>query len=276
MLDKIRMILVRTSHPRNIGASARSLKTMGLSELYLVAPKLFPSEEATNLASHAGDVLETATVVPTLSEALRGCQLVFATSGRKRFIEWPSLNPREAAEKIKQLSTAHPAPKIAILFGNEKHGLSNEELETSHYQICIPTHTQYSSLNLAQSVQIIAYELFLAFQAESQREEQPTAVAPEAPAFLPQSFLNAREETKAMLSSGFKLGSSTEDPLASAEELACFYQALEKILLDIQFLKPERSLYLMPRLKRLFARATLSRSELNLLQGILTAIRKRV
>lgn len=250
MLQHIRTVLIHNTHPGNIGAAARALKNMGLNQLYLVAPKIFPSEEATHRAASAKDILDEAVVVSTLDEALKGCSLVYGTSGRLRSLQWPTLTARDAAVKM---SKELPRVKgdIALLFGCEQHGLSNEEIQQCHAQIVIPANGHYASLNLAQAVQIISYELRLAFENVDPSIFQGNAS---------QVCVEDNEAT----------------PLATFDEMQGFYQHLEQALIDIQFLDPNQAGQLMARLRRLFARARPDRIEMNLLRGILTALQKRV
>src|SRR3990167_617643 len=158
MLDQIRIVLINTSHPGNIGSVARAMKTMGLVQLYLVSPLQYPHHKANEMAVGATDILEQAVVVETLDEAIADCALVVGTSARMRTIPWPLLTPREMAEKIK---CEPKTSTIAILFGCEQSGLNNDALQRCHYHIHIPANPDYSSLNLAAAVQIIAYELRL-------------------------------------------------------------------------------------------------------------------
>jgi tRNA (cytidine32/uridine32-2'-O)-methyltransferase len=244
MLDKIRVILIQSSHPGNIGSTARSLKNMGLSQLYLVSPLKFPSEEATAYASNARDLLDNAKVVSTLEQALVGCTLVLGTSGRSRSVAWPTLTPREAAQEILQI-LAHPpnSGDIALLFGREQHGLSNEELECCHYQISIPANPAYPSLNIAQAVQVISYEIY-------------------------SQFLGLKTDEFAEI--------TPVNQLATADEMALFFKALETTLVQLHFLDLAEPRHLMSRLRRLFGKARVSKTELNILRGILTAIQKQV
>ncbi|MBV8801935.1 MAG: RNA methyltransferase, partial [Gammaproteobacteria bacterium] len=159
MLDNIRIVLVNPSHPGNIGATARAMKTMGLKKLYLVNPRLFPHTNANEMASGALDVLGQAVVVDELDEALTDCELVVGTSARERAIPWPQLLPRELADlaRIEAQKTT-----IAIVFGREQSGLTNDELDRCHFHLIIPSNPDYSSLNLAAAVQVVAYELRVA------------------------------------------------------------------------------------------------------------------
>lgn len=245
MLSQIRTILIHNSHPGNIGATARALKNMGLSRLVLVAPKEFPSKEAEALASNAQDILVNTTVFSKLEDALVGATLVLGCSGRQRKLSLPIFSPAEAAIKIKQ-HLSDDKREVAILHGNEKHGLSNEELSVCSAQIVIPTASEYASLNLAQAVQIISYELFLALS-------------------------NTNLNLKQLISESSE---HSEKILPSYEALAEFYRELEQTLIDIQFLDPKIPGQMMVRLKHLFSRAEINKTELTLLRGMLGAIQK--
>ncbi len=155
-LENIRVVLIETSHPGNIGATARAMKNMGLKELVLVNPKYFPHDNATERAGGADDILANALIVDDLKTAIADCELVMGTSARERSLPWPSCDPRQAAEKISPVS--HQA-NVALVFGRERTGLFNEELHVCHWHIIIPTNSEYSSLNLAAAVQVICYEL---------------------------------------------------------------------------------------------------------------------
>jgi len=232
MLDNIRIVLIETSHPGNIGSAARAMKTMGLKHLYLVAPKLFPHHKANEMASSAVDVLENAIVVNELDEAVADCNLVIGTSTRSRTIPWPILSPRQLAEQVRAESGA---VQTAIVFGREQSGLTNEELHRCHAHVQIPANAEYSSLNLAAAVQVIAYEL----QVASLTESTPV---------------------------------KWDYPLATVKELEGFYAHLERVLTDLDFLNPPRQL--MARLRRLFSRSRLDMMEVNILRGILGAVEK--
>lgn len=236
MLEQIRIVLVETTHPGNIGGAARAMKNMGLSRLLLVNPLFFPHAEATARASGADDLLAAAEVHSTLDSALAGCSLVFGTTARERSIPWPAVDPREAASRA--LPAAANAP-VAIVFGREHSGLSNEELDRCNFLLHIPTNPEYSSLNLAAAVQVVVYELCMAQQ---------------------------REPVMA--------GDAT--PLASVDERERFYSHLEQVLTELQFLDPNNPKHLMRRLRRLFNRAELDRTEINILRGILTAVQRGV
>ena len=233
--SQIRIVLVNPTDPGNIGATARAMKTMGLTQLYLVEPKSFPHVNASVRASHAIDVLADTVVVDRLSVALQDCHLVFGTSTRTRELHWISFNARAAAEKI----ALNPKQKVAVVFGRERCGLTNKELQKCHFQINIPANPQYSSLNLAAAVQIICYELRMAFLTEFKSEE-----------------------------------SAIE--LANAQEQEYFYHHLHDLLNKIEFLKPIRSQQIMDRLRRLFSRSELDINEVKILRGILSAIEKKL
>ncbi len=233
----IRVVLSRPTHPGNIGAVARAMKTMRLRHLWLVAPRRFPAPEANALAAGAEDVLEQATVCQTLAEAVRDCHLVVGASVRARRIGWPALTPAEAARR---LIDATATGSVALVFGQERTGLTNDELDLCHAVVAIPADPDYSSLNLAAAVQILAYELLLAGI-----ENRHKADADEA-------------------------GS----PVATQDEMLHFYRHLEQVLVEIDFLDPSNPRFLMRRLKRLFSRAGPDKNEINILRGILTAVQR--
>ncbi|MFI3186358.1 MAG: RNA methyltransferase [Methylococcaceae bacterium] len=234
MLSTIKIVLVETSHPGNIGAVARAMKNMKMHELCLVAPKIFPSADATSRASGADDVLGLATVFPTLQEAIADCQLVIGASARGRTISWPELTPRECAEKI---LINDPGKRVAIVFGRENSGLKNHELDLCHFLLRIPCNSEYSSLNIAAAVQVVCYELFVA-------------------SGLP-------EKEKIMV------GDKGEDPLATATQMESFYTHLALALSDIGFMHPAKSKSIMRRLRRIFNRVHMDTKELDILRGIL-------
>lgn len=233
MLDNIRIVLVNTSHPGNIGSVARAMKTMGLTNLYLVQPLHFPHDKATEMASGAIDILEGAIVVETLEEAIADCTLVVGSSARMRTIPWPLLSPREMANKVKQ---EPPQSETAILFGREQSGLTNEELQHCHLHTHIPANPEYSSLNIGSAVQVLAYELRVAsLEQESMVEEW-------------------------------------DYRLATASEMEKFFTHLEAVLIEIGFLNLEAPRKLMTRLRRLFFRVRPDVMEMNILRGMLTAM----
>ena len=239
MLSNIRIVMVGTTHPGNIGAAARAMKNMGLSDLALVAPRIHPSEEALARASGADDLLASAQVYGALGDAIADCQRVVGASARLRTIAWPRLNPRECAQMALEDADRH---KTAILFGREHAGLTNEELECCHYLLHIPCNPAFSSLNVAAAVQIVAYELF---QTAS-------------------TGLEAAE-------------TSDGSELATAEEQASFHEHLIRTLFEIGFLHERKSSpSLLRRLRRMFNRCALEKTDIHILRGILTTVQNRL
>jgi len=243
MLNNIRIVLIGTSHPGNIGAVARAMKNMCLSSLYLVQPKIFPSAEATSRASGADDVLARAHVCNDLEEALQDCCLVIGTSARSRTLSWPVLDARSCAARVYQESQSHP---VAIVFGREHSGMTNEELELCHAQVKISGNPDYMSLNIAAAVQIIVYEILMAERAGVDSGD----------------IVVADDDDEALL--------------ASADDMALFYQHLEEVMIQTDFLNPQRPKFLMRRLRRLYNRARPDKNEINILRGILTAVQKNI
>lgn len=233
-LDNVRVVLSHTSHPGNIGGAARAMKTMGLDALYLVNPKSFPDAAADARATGAQDVLERARVCASLDEALAGTVLAVACTARPRDLAHEVLSARQVGPVLLEHALQGP---VALLFGTEMSGLTNEETGKCQLLAHIPTNPDYSSLNLAAAVQVMAYEL---------RTAVPHVAATE---------VKVR-------------------PLASFEDVEFFYQRLEQMLVETEFLDPAQPKRLMARLRRLFARARLEAQELNILQGMLTALRK--
>ncbi len=240
MLDSIRIVLVNTSHTGNIGSVARAMKTMGLKELTLVDPVNKPDSHASALAAGATDILANAHIVDTLEEAIADCELVLATSARNRTLDWPLLGPRDAAAKM--LAEA-PKHKVAVVFGRENNGLTNEELQLSQYHLHIPTNPDYGSLNLAMAVQTVCYELRM-------------------------QHLEAAE--------GQSLYTHTDEiaDYPRAEQLEMFYQHLEQTLYHTGFIVKQHPGQVMTKLRRLFNRARPEESEINILRGILASIKK--
>ncbi|MGL5047700.1 MAG: tRNA (cytosine(32)/uridine(32)-2'-O)-methyltransferase TrmJ [Shewanella sp.] len=235
MLSNIRVVLVGTSHPGNIGSTARAMKTMGLSTLYLAEPRVEPDGHSIALAAGASDILKHLVKVDSLAEAIADCSLVIATSARSRTLDWPMLEPREAGVKLATEALNGP---VAIVFGRENHGLSNEELQQCTYHVAIPANPEYSSLNLAQAVQIICYETRVAHLAQ-------------------------KKVAEAVL---------TEYPLAADQER--FFAHLETTLLSTGFIIKNHPGQVMMKLRRLFSRARIESQEMNILRGILTSIEK--
>lgn len=236
MLSNIRVVLVGISHPGNIGSTARAMKTMGLSTLYLAEPRVEPDGQSIALAAGASDILKHLVKVDSLAEAIADCSLVIATSARSRTLDWPMLEPREAGQKLVTESVTGP---VAIVFGRENHGLSNEELQQCTYHVAIPANPEYSSLNLAQAVQIICYETRVAHLAGIESAQEPT-----------------------------------EYPLAADQER--FFVHLENTLFSTGFIIKNHPGQVMTKLRRLFSRARIESQEMNILRGILTSIDKVV
>lgn len=237
LADSIRVVLVGTTHPGNIGAVARAMKNMGLSALYLVHPKEHPSERAEWRASNAQDVLAKAQVVASLDEAIAGCGLVVGTSARDRRIPWPMFNPRSCAERCLAEASRHP---VAIVFGREDRGLTNDELQKCHYHVHIPANPEYSSLNLAMAVQVICYELRMA-------AEQPPALTEPA-----------------------------DMPPADPQAVELFFQHLEQVMVAVGFHEPENPRQTLTRMRRMFNRIRPDRMEMGILRGFLSAIEDRL
>ena len=235
-LAKIRIVLVETSHPGNIGGVARAMKNMGLSQLVLVNPKEFPSQVASARASSAADVLDAAKVVSSLDEAINGTQLVVGASARLRKVSWPQLDVRETAQLAIQTAVEG---EVALVFGREDSGLSNAEMDKCHYLAHIPSNPEYCSLNLVAAVQVFAYECLMATQIESVHQK------------------------------GYR------HKLATTEQLEGFYDHLFQALQDIEFLDPNKNARFMRRMRRLFNRSQLDVKEIDILRGILTAAQRR-
>jgi tRNA (cytidine32/uridine32-2'-O)-methyltransferase len=233
LFSKIRIVLVETSHPGNIGAAARAMKNMGLSRLYLVNPVNFPHEKALFRAASARDVVENAVVCTDLSEAIGPCQLVLGTSARQRRIPWPLVTPKQAAQKV--TAQGDVEGDIAIVFGRESKGLKNEELQQCQLHLNIPTSDEYSSLNLAMAVQVVGYEIFCA------AVDQPASPA-------------------------------WDQPPATNAELEHFFEHLEDTLAVVGFHDPENPRQLMTRLRRLFLRIAPDHMEISILRGFLKAV----
>ncbi|MHB8347297.1 MAG: RNA methyltransferase [Acidiferrobacterales bacterium] len=240
-LANIRVVLVRPTHPGNVGAAARAMKNMGLRQLCLVSPSGFPHAEAHARAAGADDLLDAARLFESLEEALAGCQLVIGTSARPRSIAWPALDPRAASAKLIEESQRGD---VALVFGAERTGLTNEQLDRCHYTVSIPADPEFSSLNLAAAVQVMAYEIWSA----ASRSDWGVSSGPGA--------------------------ADADAELASIEELERFYVHLEEVLVQIRFLDPANPRKLMRRLMRLFNRSRPDRNEMNILRGILTAVQQ--
>jgi TrmH family RNA methyltransferase len=233
MTAQVRIVLIEPSHPGNIGSVARAMKNMALSELVLVRPRSFPHAEANALAAGADDILAGARIVDSVAEALADCGYIAGTTSRPRSYYWEFTTPRDVAGRIAELPEENRA---ALLFGSERYGLATDDLQYCNVLVRIPANPDYCSLNLAMSVQLLAYELFMA------REN-------------PHSHIQL------------------ELPLAASGDVEHFYAHLNQVLNEIDF--EDRTGHLMERLRRLFNRAQLDRNELNILRGILSAVQGR-
>jgi len=234
MKAALRIVLVGTQHPGNIGSAARAMKTMGLDRLLLVTPERFPHDEAFALAAGAGDVLDRAEIHADLDSALAGCRLVFGATARRRTVPLPEFTPREAARRLVDAAENHP---VALVFGRERTGLENEELQRCHAAVCIPANPGYSSLNLAAAVQVLTYELRVEMLSRT------AAVEPNVPA-------------------------DHELP-ASADEMEHYFVHLAQALDAIDFYKGKAPEIVLMRLRRLYLRAAPDSRELRILHGIL-------
>lgn len=251
MLNKVRIVMVGTTHPGNIGAAARAMKTMGLADLRLVQPKIYPNAEATALASGAGDVLQSAQVCDNLEQALEGTSLVVGTSARQRTIPWPCLTPRQLGEQLQH----EPADtRIAVLFGREDRGLTNDELRRCNMHVSVPTNPDYGVLNVASAVQLIGYELRLALFDDG--------------TVMPRE--GARTESMPLPDMPW------DEPLASNEAVASFLEHLEAIMWKSGFLNPKQPGSAVTRMRRLFMRCRPDRMEISILRGVLVALEKKL
>jgi len=232
-LSHIRIVLINTSHPGNIGATARAMKVMGMQHLHLVNPKTFPCHEATAMASGADDLLQRAVIHDALESALDGCSLVMGTSARLRSLPMPQMDLRSAAKSV---LTEHHGQDIAILFGQERAGLTNDEIQRCHQLVHIETNPEFGSLNLSQAVQLMAYELRMAVIGGAGSVQAPSDWVP-----------------------------------VDAGQMEMFFVHLEQTLLDIGFMNPDQPKRLMARMRRLYNRARPDQNEINILRGILTA-----
>lgn len=239
MLDQIRIILVGTTHTGNMGSVARAMKTMGLSQLYLVAPKELPDGQAYALSAGASDILANAKVFDTLQQAIEDCPLVVGSSARSRTLSWPMLEPRDCGLLAVKEAAKHP---VALVFGRESSGLTNEELQLCNYHVCIAANPEYSSLNLAMAVQIVTYEVRMAW-LQSQSQQHASAAAEDI-------------------------------AYPTNEQMQSFYQHLEDTLNDTGFIIKQHPGVVMTKLKRLFTRARPEEAEYNILRGILSSMQR--
>lgn len=240
MLNNIRIVLVKTFHPGNIGAAARAMKNMGLSRLYLVEPKDFPSFEASQRASSASDILQQAVVVDSLADALQGCSLAVGTTARMRSVQWPQLDSRQCGELLVEESEHH---EVALVFGRERTGLHNEELELCQYLVNIPTGEAYSSLNVAQAVQVLCYDILMASRVDAQ--DRPAVVK------------------------------DAKDREATSEQMEGMYDHFFTAMEQLAFFGERNPEHVMRRLRCLFGRARPSVREVQILRGFLSAAQGR-
>ena len=240
-LDNVKIVLVETSHTGNMGSAARAMKTMGLTNLCLVNPVIKPDSQSISLAAGASDIIKQAQIFSSLEEAVADCSLVIGTSARPRSLQWPNLTPKECGDKIIAEAACHA--QVALVFGRERVGLTNDELQKCHFHVGIPANPDYSSLNLAMSVQVLSYEIRM-------------------------SMLSTQN-------SSLKLDHQDVIEYPKDEDIERFYQHLEQTLLQTGFINPNHPGQIMGRLRRLFTRARIEQQELNILRGILTSIDKR-
>ena len=247
MLNKLRIVMVNTTHPGNIGAAARAMKNMGLSRLYLVDPIAKIDDEAMQRSSRAEDILNNVVICDTLEEALADCGLVVGTSARSRTIPWPLMNPRQCGDRVAQAVSADN--EVAIVFGRESRGLTNEELHLCHAHVHIPTEESFSSLNVAQAIQVMAYEMRLAVHENVGQEDQESQE---------------------------RWGVDWDYPLATHEQLNGMLQHMEQTMVEIGFLNPDTPKQLMSRLRRLYQRAAPDQVEINIMRGMMTAMQSQI
>ena len=238
LLNSVKVVLVGTTHPGNIGATARAMKNMGILDLALVEPKEFPSDVATFRSKAAKDILEKASVHRSLAEAISECELVVGTSARERTVPWPVLNPREAAEEMHKSSLNG---KVAIVFGREDRGLTNEELGLCNFHVHIPSDPEYSSLNLSQAVQILAYEIRL-------------------------SYLQDRHVNKEYW----------DVELANNEQTERLINHMDELMQEVDFYDVENPRKLLVRVRRFFKRSKIDVMEANIFRGLFATIQKKL
>lgn len=242
LLDRVRIVLVNTSDCRNIGSAARAMKTMGLSQLVLVDPIEMPNGQAQALAAGATDVLANVKVVKTLEEAITDCGLVVGTSARSRTLPWPMLGPRECGEKLVQ--EAHDYP-VALVFGRESSGLTNDELQLCHFHVQIPANPEYSSLNLAMAVQTLSYEVRMNYLEQQAQQHQASSQSND---------------------------DDTEYPVVDDTER--MFEHFEQALKKTGFIVPSHPGLVMTKLRRLINRARPDVKEVKMLRGILASVEK--
>ncbi|BCK32247.1 tRNA (cytidine/uridine-2'-O-)-methyltransferase TrmJ [Vibrio cholerae] len=239
MLERVKVVLVGTTHSGNIGSAARAMKVMGLSQMVLVDPQCQVDAQAIALAAGASEIALNAQIYPTLEAAVADCGLVVGTSARSRTLEWPMLEPRECGEKLISEANQH---SVAMVFGRERTGLTNDELQLCHYHVCVPANPEYSSLNLAMAVQLLSYEVRMAYLA------------------LQQSLQS----------------STLQEKYPRHQELERFYAHLEQVIMQTEFISAQQPGQVMNKLRRMFTRARPEAQEINILRGILTSVQKSI
>jgi len=248
-LSHVRIVMVNTTLPANIGSALRAMKTMGLSKLVLVAPKTYPHPDINALSAGAIDLIDQIEIVDTLEDAIKDCHIVFGTSARSRTIPWPLLDARPAAEmSLKAVSESKQ--EVAVVFGREDRGLTNEELAMANYHVTIPVNTEYGVLNVAQAIQVICYEMRMAALGLTELTSNPDA---------------NMHVTK-------DIDMEWDEPLVTHEMMEQFYPHIEKMLAEIEFMDPKNPRLLPLRLRRLFGRIQLDRMEYHLLRGIFSRV----
>lgn len=239
MLERVKVVLVGTTHSGNIGSAARAMKVMGLSQMVLVDPQCQVDAQAIALAAGASEIALNAQIYPTLEAAVADCGLVVGTSARSRTLEWPMLEPRECGEKLISEANQH---SVAMVFGRERTGLTNDELQLCHHHVCVPANPEYSSLNLAMAVQLLSYEVRMAYLALQQSSQSSTL----------------------------------QEEYPRHQELERFYAHLEQVIMQTEFISAQQPGQVMNKLRRMFTRARPEAQEINILRGILTSVQKSI
>ena len=248
-LAHVRIVMVNTTLPANIGSALRAMKTMGLCKLVLVSPKTYPHPDIDALAAGATDLIDQIEIVETLEDAIKDCHLVFGTSARSRTIPWPLLDARPAAQKSMH-AVLNDQQEIAVIFGREDRGLTNEELALANYHVTIPVNSDYGVLNVAQAIQIICYEMRMATV----------------------ELMDKPVDTEATMQVTDEDSMHWDEPLVTHKQMEQFYPHIEKMLAEIEFLDPKNPRLLPLRLRRLFGRIQLDRMEYHLLRGIFSRV----
>ncbi len=238
--DSIKIVLVGTTHPGNIGAAARAIKTMGLRHLDLVCPKEFPSEQAIYRSKAAKDILENARIYQSLLESVKDCEMVIGTSARNRKVPWPVLDPKNASKEIN--SNVRNNSKVAIVFGREDRGLTNEELGICNLHVHIPTNEDYTSLNLAQAVQIMTYEVRMSFIGEDNLESDQ----------------------------------EWDVDIATSDQTERLIEHMDELMQDVEFYDIENPRKLIMRVRRFFKRSGIDVMEANIFRGLFSTIQKKL